>query len=276
MKYAAEIFIDENKDSVFRLYTGPGEGQFISFCYDVGDLLVVAINIANDKDAYKEERKFRIQCLKEAPLVHVEPGVSIPNWVLTDSASPIFNLATFTAAVESMPEEHLHSFASSSFPLIPDNPWERGEHGFEAHYSFDRMTKATRISFQTLFDALLYDAFEVKKYHVKPTRCQNCGKLFFPHSRSDEIYCNYIFRNGKSCKELGYEIKVNANQVMKEYRRIYKMQNARKQRNPQKRNIAARFDDWTAFAKQKLKACQNGEITLDEMKQQISGTDWMP
>lgn len=172
MKYAAEIFMGENKNSVFRLYTGQAEGQFISFCYDVGDLLVVAINIANDKDAYKEERKFRIQCLKEAPLVQVEPGVVIPNWLLTDSASPIFNLATFTAAVESMPEEHLHSFASSSYPFIPDNPWERGEHGFEAHYSFDRMAKATRISFQTLFDALLYDAFEVKKYHVKPTRAK--------------------------------------------------------------------------------------------------------
>ena len=276
MEYAAEIFIEENEDSVFHLYTGQPGGQFIPFCYGVGDLLVVAINIANDKDAYEEERKLRIQKLMEAPSVQVSPGVVVPDWFLTDSASQTLNFAAFTSAVELMPEEQLSAFASNSFPLVPANPWERGELGFDAHYSFDRMTKATRISFKSLFDALLYDAFEVKKYHIKPTRCQNCGKLFFPHSRSDEIYCNYIFRNGKTCKELGYEMKVEADQIMKEYRRIYKMQNARKQRNQQKRNIAACFDEWTAFAKQKLKACQNGEITLDEMKQQISGADWMP
>ena len=274
MGYAAEVFIEENGDRVFHLYTG--HGQFVPFRYDVGDLLVVAINIANDKDAYKEERKLRMQKLMEAPPVQVSPGVVVPDWFLTDSASQTLNFAAFTSAVELMPEEQLSAFASNSFPLVPANPWERGELGFDAHYSFDRMTKATRISFKSLFDALLYDAFEVKKYHIKPTRCQNCGKLFFPHSRSDEIYCNYIFRNGKTCKELGYEMKVEADQIMKEYRRIYKMQNARKQRNQQKRNIAACFDEWTAFAKQKLKACQNGEITLDEMKQQISGADWMP
>lgn len=276
MEYAAEIFIEENEDSVFHLYTGQPGGQFIPFCYDVGDLLVVAINIANNKDAYKEERKLRMQKLMEAPPVQVSPGVVVPDWFLTDSASQILNFAAFTSAVELMPEEQLSAFASNSFPLVPDNPWEWGEHGFDAHYSFDWMTKATRISFKSLFDALLYDAFEVKKYHVKPTRCQNCGKLFFPHSRSDEIYCNYVFKNGKTCKELGYEMKVAADQIMKEYRRIYKMQNARKQRNQQKRNIAACFDNWAIFAKQKLKACQNGEITLDEMKQQISGADWMP
>ena len=70
-------------------------------------------------------------------------------------------------------------------------------------------------------------------------------------------------------------MKVRADKIMNEYRRIYKMQNARKQRNQQKRNIAARFDSWTEFAKQVLKQCQNGEITLEEMKSKISSADWM-
>ena len=174
-----------------------------------------------------------------------------------------------------MPENQLSIFeVPPSF--IPLNPWERGEFGFDVHFSFDEPIKANLLSFRSVFDALLYDGYEARENNVKPTRCQNCGKLFFPHSRSDEIYCNHIFRNGKTCKELGYEMKVETDQIMKEYRRIYKMQNARKQRNQQKRNIAACFDEWTAFAKQKLKACQKGEITLDEMIQQISGADWMP
>ena len=85
-----------------------------------------------------------------------------------------------------------------------------------------------------------------------------------------------LYRGDITKHASGYEMKVAADQIMKEYRRIYKMQNARKQRNQQKRDIASSFDNWAAFAKQKLKACQNGEITLDEMKQQISGADWMP
>ena len=275
MEYAAEIFIEENEDSVFHLYTGQPGGQFIPFCYDVGDLLVVAINIANNQDAYKEERKLRIQKLMETPSVQVTPGVVVPDWVLTDSASPILNFAAFTSAVELMPEEQLSTFASNRFPLVPGNPWERGEHGFNAHYSFDRMTNATRISFKSLFDALLYDAFEVKKYHIKPTRCQNCGKLFFPHARSDEIYCNHIFRNGKTCKELGYEMKIEADQIMKEYRRIYKMQNARKQRNSHRPQIAEYFDNWKLKAKEQLSACKRGDITIEEMINRISGEEWM-
>lgn len=268
MEYAAEIFIEENGNRDFRLYAGQPEKQFVSFCYGVGDLFCAAINIANDKDAYRVEREFRLKKLSESSVIEIDPGVIIPDWSNSDCA--FINFAALTASIEKLPKEQLLVFGSgvSFFAVLDD--------GIDVHYSFNTKMKETHLSFKSLFDALLYDGYEAMKYKVEPTRCQNCGKLFFPHSRSDEIYCNHIFRNGKTCKELGYEMKVAADQIMKEYRRIYKMQNARKQRNQQKRDIASSFDNWAAFAKQKLKACQNGEITLDEMKQQISGADWMP
>lgn len=262
MNYAAEIFIKKNGESYFRLYAGQPKGQFAFFHYDVGDLVVTASNLANNRSAYDQELEFRLNKLLEAP-----------HW--NETYGEFINFGAFVSVLKDMPEEELSAFKPSLLPFIPSNPWERGESGFDVHFSFDRQIGATLISFSSLHDALMYDSYEVKKYDVHPVKCQNCGKLFFPHSRSDEVYCNNIFRNGKTCKYLGYEMKVKADQIMKEYRRIYKMQNARKQRNPQKRNIAARFDDWAVSAKQALKLCQNGEITLEEMKHQISGTDWM-
>lgn len=273
MGFAAEVFIEKNDERYFRLYAGQLEGQFAFFHYDVGDLVVTASNLANDRGAYNQELEFRLNKLLEAPLVELAPGIKIPNWNEPDGK--VINFGAFVSALKDMPEEKLSVFKPSLYPFIPSNPWERGEAGLDVHFSFDMQIDATILSFSTLYDALMYDSYEVKKYDVHPVKCQNCGKLFFPHSRSDEIYCNNIFRNGKTCKDLGYEMKVEADQIMKEYRRIYKMQNARKQRNSQKRNIAARFDDWAVSAKQALKLCQNGKITLEEMKRQISGTEWM-
>lgn len=273
MAFAAEVFIEKNGERFFRLYAGQPEGQFAFFRYDVGDLVVTASNLANDRDAYNQELEFRLNKLLESPLVELAPGSKIPDWNETDGE--VIYFGAFVSVLKDMPEEKLSVFKPSLYPFIPPNPWERGEAGFDVHFSFDRQIDATILSFSTLYDALMYDSYEVKKHDVHPVKCQNCGKLFFPHSRSDEIYCNSIFRNGKTCKELGYEMKVRADQIMNEYRRIYKMQNARKQRNPQKRNIAARFDGWAIAAKQALKLCQNGEITLEEMKRQISGADWM-
>lgn len=271
--YEAEIFIGKNCGRFFRLYAGQPEGQFAFFHYDVGDLVVTASNLANNRDAYNQELEFRLNKLLAAPPVELSPGIKIPDWSETDGE--FINFGAFVSVLKDMPEEELSAFKPSSLPFIPSNPWERGESGFDVHFSFDRQIDVTLLSFSTLHDALMYDSYEVKKYDVHPVKCQNCGKLFFPHSRSDEIYCDNIFRNGKTCKALGYEMKVAADQIMKEYRRVYKLQNARKQRNQQKKNIAARFDDWAASAKQALKLCQNGEITLEEMKHRISGTDWM-
>lgn len=272
MEYAAEIFIEENGESFFRLYEGQLQGTFAFFHYDVGDLLSTAINIANNKDAYKAEQDLRVEKLSKANLISIKPGIAIPDW--SEAEIEFINFASFVSVLEQMPEDQINVFKDSP-SFMPSNPWERGECGFNVHFSFDRPIHATVLSFKSIFDALLYDGYEVRENNVRPTRCQNCGKLFFPHVRSDEIYCNHIFRNGKTCKELGYEMKIEADQIMKEYRRIYKMQNARKQRNSHRLQIAEYFDNWKLKAKEQLSACKRGDITIEEMINRISGEEWM-
>lgn len=123
--------------------------------------------------------------------------------------------------------------------------------------------------------AIYFDAVQIIKRGIQIKKCQNCKRYFVPLTRSDEIYCDSIFENGKTCKQLGYENKVKNDEILCQYRKIYKTQNARKQRNSHIPQIAERFKTWADFAKKQLEACQRGEQSLENMVAAISGDSWM-
>ena len=124
--------------------------------------------------------------------------------------------------------------------------------------------------------ALELDLVQTFQNHKHIKKCENCGKFFIPSSRSDEIYCDNIYRNGKTCKQIGYENKINGDEILKEYRKIYKTQNARKQRNRKSSHrIDLYFSQWATFAKSQLDLCQEGKITIQALRDRISKDDWM-
>lgn len=130
-------------------------------------------------------------------------------------------------------------------------------------------------SFHSLFDLIGYEVHQLKGKNGCIKECKNCGRLFIPASRSDEKYCDFIVDGYKTCKQAAFAIRLDKDEVLKEYRKIYKTQNARKQRNPQRRDISVKFDSWKMFAREQLKACQDGKITLEDMKKTISSDEWM-
>lgn len=143
-------------------------------------------------------------------------------------------------------------------------------------FSFDKSKNQTTYYFRDIAELVLFDTMEMQRRGIELKRCQNCGKYFVPESRSDEIYCNNIFKGNRTCRQIGYENKINGDEVLREYRKIYKTQNARKQRNKDNiQGLEERFAVWSAFAKGQLIKCQNGEISVDDMKTSISTTDWM-
>lgn len=143
-------------------------------------------------------------------------------------------------------------------------------------FSFDKSKNQTTYYFWDIAELVLFDTMEMQRRGIELKRCQNCGKYFVPESRSDEIYCNNIFKGNRTCRQIGYENKINGDEVLREYRKIYKTQNARKQRNKDNiQGLEERFAVWSAFAKGQLIKCQNGEISVDDMKTSISTTDWM-
>jgi len=125
------------------------------------------------------------------------------------------------------------------------------------------------------YAAICFDVAQLLKERKMINLCKNCGKYFLPISRSDEIYCDNIFKNGKTCKQLGYEIKVKNDEILNAYRTIYKTQNARKQRHKHIADSGNRFSAWADYAKIQLKRCQNGEINLVDFAASISDDDWL-
>lgn len=152
---------------------------------------------------------------------------------------------------------------------------------FSAEYSpiigrcGNKYTYLNAITFANLLSAVSMAALFIIKNRVAVKQCKNCGRFFIPSSRSDEVYCDRLLSNGKTCKTVGYDEKIKRDDILRVYRKSYKTQNARKQRNSHRPNISANFDRWKLYAKEQLKKCQNGEISTEEMVERISGNTWM-
>lgn len=99
-------------------------------------------------------------------------------------------------------------------------------------------------------------------------KCRNCNKYFVPISKRDEIYC-------ANCRDVTYDKKIKENEILSSYRRIYKTQSARKQRNSHRPHINEKFECWKHMAILKRNECKSGLITLSEMETAISSQDWL-
>lgn len=71
------------------------------------------------------------------------------------------------------------------------------------------------------------ELINLKHNNIPIKKCENCQKLFVPSKRSDEIYCDRIFKNKKTCKELGYSEKVKNDALKQMYTKARKTQHAR-------------------------------------------------
>lgn len=121
--------------------------------------------------------------------------------------------------------------------------------------------------FKDIFSMCYWAVSKVILSDIKINVCENCGKLFIPTVRKDEIYCDRIFKGDRTCKNIGYENKINSDEIMKAYRTAYKTKNAYKNRNMKNNiNVEDEFKHWVTSAKVKLAEAQEGKITTEEFK----------
>ena len=80
-------------------------------------------------------------------------------------------------------------------------------------------------------------------------QCSNCSRFFIPDKRSDEIYCNRIYRNGKTCKELGYSLKIAGDPFKAAFTKARKTQHARIRYNNHIKDYKEKhYEPWLAAA----------------------------
>jgi len=164
--------------------------------------------------------------------------------------------------------------------LVADMIFNIGSNGADISYRPIAVHDGNSVRFCDIFkfnntkDLIVFEFMDCLRMNVNVKICSNCGKYFIPKSKSNEIYCNNEYKNGKSCRQVGYENKVNSDEILKAYRTAYKTQNAKKLRNRHLPEIEDRFKKWYTEAKSKLADTQNGLISLDDFREWLK-VEWL-
>ena len=127
-----------------------------------------------------------------------------------------------------------------------------------------------------VIQTLLIELLEIAKLNIEIKKCRNCGKFFVPDNKSDEMYCNNIFENGKTCKEIGYfkvkQKEMQENDNLRIYRNVYQKLLLRTRRNPTNVQYARDFecfkDDNNKWRENISKGISTEEQYLDWLKKQ--------
>lgn len=112
-----------------------------------------------------------------------------------------------------------------------------------------------------LQEIVCMDKFEIKK-------CKNCGKYFVPEKRTDELYCNNIYEDGKTCKEIGsFKVKqkmINHDDDLRTYRNVYQKLLLRTRRNPQNIQYEKEFEKFKEENRKMREKLDKGKVTYEE------------
>lgn len=138
--------------------------------------------------------------------------------------------------------------------------------GYRIIYNTKNKGFEERYEINDIYTFCIFSIVKLLQNGTNIKKCENCGKYFVPFTRNDEIYCNNEYINGRTCKQVGYENKINNDDILKEYRRVYKNKNAIKNKTKYSHKATERWELWKVSAKEKLKECQAGLISIEEFK----------
>lgn len=119
-----------------------------------------------------------------------------------------------------------------------------------------------------LQEIVCMDKFEIKK-------CKNCGKYFVPEKRTDELYCNNIYEDGRTCKEIGsFKVKqkmINNDDDLRTYRNVYQKLLLRTRRNPENLQYEKEFEKFKEDNRKMREKLDKGKVTYEEYVEWLNG-----
>ena len=112
----------------------------------------------------------------------------------------------------------------------------------------------------------LFEMTEIESTAIK--KCKNCGRFFVPDNRVDELYCNNIYENNKTCKEVGtFRTKqklMQENDDLRIYRNVYQKLLLRTRRNPDNTQYENDFNEFKNKNIQLREKVEKGKLTQTE------------
>lgn len=147
---------------------------------------------------------------------------------------------------------------------------------FTGLYEQNNITNEIPYSFRSKdFLNIIYLSFKhIECYKHPILQCENCKKLFIPDSAHDIKYCNNIFKNNKTCKQLAPELKyqktLKADSVLQKYRSRYQAVQRLARENPEKHQ--ALYEYYKIEGKKMKNDYLNKVITAKEFEDWINST----
>ena len=131
-------------------------------------------------------------------------------------------------------------------------------------------------SFNSILSAYYFCVLYFIENNIPIKICKNCGKYFIPENRNSSIYCNRIYKDNKTCKEIGaniaYNEKLKKDEVNALYRKTLSAKKMLANRNPDIPMYLKKYEKWKAEANQFKQDIKSGIKTQEEFKKWIENT----
>lgn len=143
-------------------------------------------------------------------------------------------------------------------------------------YQKNNITNEIPYSFRSKdFLNIIYLSFKhIECYKHPILQCENCKKLFIPDSAHDIKYCNEIFKNNKTCKQLAPDLKyqktLKDDPVLQKYRSRYQAIQRLARDNPEKHEVL--YEYYKSEGKKMKKKYLDKVITAKQFEIWINDT----
>lgn len=126
------------------------------------------------------------------------------------------------------------------------------------------LTSISQLLYIMLKTFTLFSSLPIRK-------CQNCGNFFMAQNREDELYCGNIYMDtGKTCKQIGamekYVHSLEKEPIIAVYKNMRKRKYMKFKRNPDKKELEIKFEEWDKKSKIEFEKYKKHEITTEEFE----------
>ena len=135
------------------------------------------------------------------------------------------------------------------------------ELGQVIEYSFKSITINYEVN--SVEELILLFLSKMVNEDVDIKRCEYCGDYFIKNARNTEVYCLKIHENGRTCKDMGPDKKVQIDDALDLYRKTYKKYN-QKWNKPSSITGQKKWKEWSREAKVKRETYKDGDISSEE------------
>lgn len=154
-----------------------------------------------------------------------------------------------------------------------------GEHAFAVSWTPDGEGWAQEFEIRSLLELYVFYLMAALRSDKRITRCRHCWRYFVPKTKKKTDYCDRAWKNGRTCKELGPNLKRKDAPAEDKYLLAYKILRARfyerdyrEYASERKRTSTSyeRYEDWMEDAADARAEYLSGEIDGEELIRRIN------